>query len=61
VKRLQPHTTVLIGGPLDVVVDLEDLLEMPLPRAVCPWHLYGYSLIDGTSPQGLKVMSDTRC
>nr|CAB3265540.1 Rieske domain-containing protein-like [Phallusia mammillata] len=46
-----PH----LGGPLDVIVDLEELTEMPVPHAMCPWHLFAYNLTNGSSPQGLKV------
>ncbi|XP_076808556.1 Rieske domain-containing protein-like [Clavelina lepadiformis] len=46
-----PH----LGGPLDEIVDLEMLITMERPHAMCPWHLYAYDLETGFSPQGLTV------
>jgi len=48
-------TIDVAGGPLDQIPDIEALLQMDEPHAVCPWHKYRYSLKTGFSPQGLRV------
>uniref|UniRef100_H2ZIW8 Rieske domain-containing protein n=1 Tax=Ciona savignyi TaxID=51511 RepID=H2ZIW8_CIOSA len=46
-----PH----VGGPLDTIVDMEDLLRREVPHVICPWHHYVYNLETGIAEEGLKA------
>ncbi|XP_002131053.2 Rieske domain-containing protein-like [Ciona intestinalis] len=46
-----PHA----GGPLDVIVDLEDLVKREEPHVICPWHHFSFNLLTGKAEEGLQA------